>query len=202
MQEQGRAQLGIGWGGASSPDCRPLTLDEFKRIDFSKIDLEELFADMLKQGRSKMNKSFPSLRPGEVPAIQQEHMKTNAEEKREIRRRAEEEARRKERERLAELERQRLAKLEAERLERERLEAERKRLAEEERRRKLAAQRPVKTEAECAATHRQFVVNAKYQLDQALATGYPPKIQRATSYFNQIKSEYNKRWGSKYGYYY
>jgi conjugal transfer mating pair stabilization protein TraN len=39
IQEQGREQLNIGWGHASSPECRGFTPDEFQRLDFSKIDL-------------------------------------------------------------------------------------------------------------------------------------------------------------------
>jgi len=46
IQEQGKSQLGISQGSASSPDCRPLTLDELKRLDFSKFDMSELFEDL------------------------------------------------------------------------------------------------------------------------------------------------------------
>ena len=45
IQEQGRAQLGIGWGSASSPDCRGLTPTELSEIDFSRIDFSEFYAD-------------------------------------------------------------------------------------------------------------------------------------------------------------
>ena len=38
LQRQGRNQLGLGWGDNDSPDCRGLTMDEFLRIDLSKID--------------------------------------------------------------------------------------------------------------------------------------------------------------------
>ncbi|PHM72218.1 conjugal transfer mating pair stabilization protein TraN [Xenorhabdus sp. KJ12.1] len=42
IHEQGRRQLGIGWGNDSkNPDCRGFTLEEFGKIDFSKIDLSE-----------------------------------------------------------------------------------------------------------------------------------------------------------------
>ncbi|HBC3733840.1 TPA: conjugal transfer mating pair stabilization protein TraN [Escherichia coli] len=42
IQEQGRRQLGLNWGNNSkNPDCRGLTLDEFGKIDFNKIDLSE-----------------------------------------------------------------------------------------------------------------------------------------------------------------
>ena len=76
FQEQGRKQLGIGWGSASSPSCQPLTLDQLTKLDFSKFDMDELFDALLSKGKSNMNKTFPVLKPGEVPAIQQEHMKT------------------------------------------------------------------------------------------------------------------------------
>ena len=47
IQEQGRQQLGIGWGDAKCPDCRALTIDELTRIDLSKIDFREVFADIM-----------------------------------------------------------------------------------------------------------------------------------------------------------
>lgn len=43
IQEQGRKQLGLGWGSAEHPDCSGLTVDQFKLIDFSRIDLSEAF---------------------------------------------------------------------------------------------------------------------------------------------------------------
>ena len=54
IQEQGRAQLGIGWGGKKNPDCRALTLQEIQRIDFSKIDFSEIYADL----KEKAKKDF------------------------------------------------------------------------------------------------------------------------------------------------
>jgi hypothetical protein len=41
IHEQGRPQLGIGWGSPSSPNCRGFTMDEFQKLDFSKIDFSE-----------------------------------------------------------------------------------------------------------------------------------------------------------------
>jgi regulator of protease activity HflC (stomatin/prohibitin superfamily) len=97
--------------------------------------MEELFDALLSKGKSNANKSFPVLRPGEIPPIQKEHMATSTEEKREIKRRAEaEEARR--------IEAERLAKLEAERLERERI--ERERLAAVLDQKRLAKQQEIK----------------------------------------------------------
>lgn len=41
IQEQGRSQLGIGWGEPKNPNCRGFTMDEFQKIDFSKINFDE-----------------------------------------------------------------------------------------------------------------------------------------------------------------
>ncbi|MGJ0371255.1 conjugal transfer protein TraN [Aliarcobacter cryaerophilus] len=46
IQEQGREQLGISWGSAESPKCRGFTVEEFQKIDFSKIDLTEFVKDI------------------------------------------------------------------------------------------------------------------------------------------------------------
>lgn len=46
IQEQGRAQLGIGWGRPEQPYCEGLTVQQLAQIDFSKIDLSEYIADL------------------------------------------------------------------------------------------------------------------------------------------------------------
>ena len=46
VQEQGRKQLHLKWGSPSSPQCRGLSLEELKRIDFSKLDLSEVLDDV------------------------------------------------------------------------------------------------------------------------------------------------------------
>ena len=43
LQEQARNQIGLGWGGAENPVCRGLTVEELSRVDFSKLDLSEIF---------------------------------------------------------------------------------------------------------------------------------------------------------------
>lgn len=48
FHEQGRAQLGIGWGSAKHPECRGFTIQELSKIDFSKLDMQELYADIAK----------------------------------------------------------------------------------------------------------------------------------------------------------
>ena len=46
IQEQGRPQLGIGWGTAQSPDCRGFTTTELEAINFEAIDFSEYYADI------------------------------------------------------------------------------------------------------------------------------------------------------------
>ena len=46
FQEQGRAQLGIGWGS-----CRGLTVAEIEAVDYDALDLSEFAADLLDGGR-------------------------------------------------------------------------------------------------------------------------------------------------------
>ncbi|MCI0457053.1 MAG: conjugal transfer protein TraN [Gemmataceae bacterium] len=46
IQEQGRAQLGIGWGHPEQPNCGGLTVEQLQAIDFTQIDLSEYIADL------------------------------------------------------------------------------------------------------------------------------------------------------------
>lgn len=52
LQQQGRSQLGIGWGDPKCPDCRPLTVEELSKLDLSKMDFSELFEDLMKKYKS------------------------------------------------------------------------------------------------------------------------------------------------------
>lgn len=47
IQEGARKQLGISFGTAASPSCRGLTPSELQRVDFSRLDLSEVFAEMV-----------------------------------------------------------------------------------------------------------------------------------------------------------
>ncbi|MCV3418225.1 conjugal transfer protein TraN [Campylobacter lari] len=47
FNEQGRPQIGRGWGSPKSPDCRGFTPEEFQKLDFSEIDLSEFIADIV-----------------------------------------------------------------------------------------------------------------------------------------------------------
>jgi conjugal transfer mating pair stabilization protein TraN len=45
LQEQGRAQLGKGWGDAKHPDCAGFSVAEFQRLDLARMDFSEIYAD-------------------------------------------------------------------------------------------------------------------------------------------------------------
>ncbi|HUX79815.1 MAG TPA: conjugal transfer protein TraN [Alphaproteobacteria bacterium] len=47
LHEQGRPQVGIGWGKPKHPECRGFSIDELSRLDFDQLDLSELFSEIL-----------------------------------------------------------------------------------------------------------------------------------------------------------
>ena len=51
FQQQGRAQLGKSFGSADAPDCAGLSLAQINRVDTSKMDFSELFADVASETR-------------------------------------------------------------------------------------------------------------------------------------------------------
>jgi hypothetical protein len=74
IQEQGRPQLGIGWGTAENPDCRGFTPEELQRINFQAIDFSEYYADIVAhppdpQQLTNQAQASPALTPdsGNVP---------------------------------------------------------------------------------------------------------------------------------------
>lgn len=46
VQEEGRKQLGISWGTPERPVTRGFTLEEFQRLDFTKMDLTPVVAEI------------------------------------------------------------------------------------------------------------------------------------------------------------
>lgn len=46
VQEQGKRQLGLGFGDPKNPQCQGLTAEQLASLDFSKIDFSALFADI------------------------------------------------------------------------------------------------------------------------------------------------------------
>jgi hypothetical protein len=53
IQQNGRVQLGTGFGSPESPSCEGLSPDQLSRIDFSKINFSEIFEDIKNQTVSK-----------------------------------------------------------------------------------------------------------------------------------------------------
>lgn len=51
LNEQGRKMLGMNFGTPKAPNCSGFTVEEFTKLDLSKIDLSELYQDLL----AKMN---------------------------------------------------------------------------------------------------------------------------------------------------
>lgn len=46
LNEQGRPQIGKGWGSTTSPNCEGYTTSELQSLDFDKMDLSEFMADI------------------------------------------------------------------------------------------------------------------------------------------------------------
>lgn len=46
INEQGRAQIGKGWGSGESPDCSGFTLAQIEALDFAAMDLAEFFGEI------------------------------------------------------------------------------------------------------------------------------------------------------------
>jgi conjugal transfer mating pair stabilization protein TraN len=51
VQEQGKRQLGLGFGSPEHPECQGLTPEQLSRIDFSQINFSEIFSEVM--GRTK-----------------------------------------------------------------------------------------------------------------------------------------------------
>lgn len=64
---QGKQQLKLSFGSAEHPDCEGLTLDQLTRIDFSKLDLSELFTEI-----------FSTLKTPNITAINKDIQKSLA----------------------------------------------------------------------------------------------------------------------------
>lgn len=47
INEQGRLQIGKGWGTARSPDCSGFTIAQLQRLDFARMDLTEFYASIV-----------------------------------------------------------------------------------------------------------------------------------------------------------
>ena len=57
VQEAARAQLGLGWGSPESPMIRGLTLEEFRSLDFTKMDLTGIVSEVALRASEKLTVS-------------------------------------------------------------------------------------------------------------------------------------------------
>ena len=55
LNEQGRSQLGRGWGTPLEPDLRGFTAEELGSLDFSRMDLSEFVADVVREAMKSGN---------------------------------------------------------------------------------------------------------------------------------------------------
>ncbi|WP_371219080.1 conjugal transfer protein TraN [Orientia tsutsugamushi] len=58
FQEEARKQLKIDFGTPECPNCRGLTVKELQKVDFTKINMDELFGDILTKAQNSMNKDI------------------------------------------------------------------------------------------------------------------------------------------------
>lgn len=58
LQEEGRGQLRLSFGSPENPNCRGFTPQELSRLDFSKMDLSELFEDIQKNFKPQSSKNI------------------------------------------------------------------------------------------------------------------------------------------------
>lgn len=75
LQEQGKSQLGLNFGSPESPNCRGFTPEELSKIDFSKLDLSEITADVMDRFKPQSAEHFA--KDGELDRIR-EQMQKNA----------------------------------------------------------------------------------------------------------------------------
>jgi hypothetical protein len=84
FQEQGRRQLGVSWGDAEHPDCRGLTVEELQRIDMSRINFSEVFAEIA-QDIAKSTQHLKQFMTGKQKAFAQENAANQQKKKQEDR---------------------------------------------------------------------------------------------------------------------
>jgi len=58
LQEQGREQMGLGWGTPKNPSCGGFTPNQFQSLDFSRIDMSEYYGDIKSKGDSLIQKNI------------------------------------------------------------------------------------------------------------------------------------------------
>lgn len=68
INEQGRPQIGKGWGSGKHPDCKGFMMDEFSKLDLSSVDFGEYQDDLIRElnpnVQEKYKKAVESLNDG------------------------------------------------------------------------------------------------------------------------------------------
>ena len=79
FHEQGRPQIGKSFGYAEHPNCEAFSVEELAKLDFSKMDLSELFEEIFKNLDTAIKKAMPSQIQGQMPVMQKDldSMKSN-----------------------------------------------------------------------------------------------------------------------------
>ncbi len=49
VHEQGRPQIGMGWGTAREPQCQGLSVEQFSKMDLSNMNFSEVFEDVMQK---------------------------------------------------------------------------------------------------------------------------------------------------------
>ncbi|WP_342637886.1 conjugal transfer protein TraN [Orientia tsutsugamushi] len=75
FQEEARKQLKIDFGTPECPKCRGLTVKELQKVDFTKINMDELFGDILTKAQNSMNKDIIAGIKDKVHRMQQSQSK-------------------------------------------------------------------------------------------------------------------------------
>ena len=72
FHEQGRPQIDKGWGSAENPDCSSFNINDFSRLDFSKMDLSEAFAEIFNNVKNVFKKALPRQMKDQMPKVQKD----------------------------------------------------------------------------------------------------------------------------------
>ncbi|WP_371219392.1 conjugal transfer protein TraN [Orientia tsutsugamushi] len=75
FQEEARKQLKMNFGTPKCPKCRGLTVEELQKVDFTKINMDELFGDILTKAQNSMNKDIIAGIKDKVHRMQQSQSK-------------------------------------------------------------------------------------------------------------------------------
>jgi conjugal transfer mating pair stabilization protein TraN len=81
LQEQGRPQIGKAWGSPKKEQCLGFTVDEFSRLDLSKMDFTEIYAEFLEAAKLPDEAQMASDIQAKIRAYYQENAAASTGEK-------------------------------------------------------------------------------------------------------------------------